>query len=418
MDTASGRARALPAADAGAGAPGAPGTPGTPGTPGIPGIPVTAGTAADGPAPADGSRTSDAPGDPALIQPPTRPRRRGGLALDLALLGVVGALLVAAAFAAWGAIERQFYSPAAFVEQYVALLADGRAADALAVPGVAVSSAALEAEGLPPTASEALLRGAALAPISDVRVVSQVQDGDITRVTIEYRARGYDGSTTFQVERDGSIGLAPTWRFAQSPLAVMNLGVSGSMVFEVNGFEIDKRQVSPEGMDADPSAPVSLLVFSPGLYSVSVDTAISSTPGVAVLSDSPFRAIPVNVQAQPTEQFLTVVQEKVEEFLTACATQEVLQPTACPFGYFVEDRIDSVPQWSIVTQPTVAVEPAGAGWNILPVEAVAHIDVDIRSIFDGRVRPTSVDVPFIVKGSIAVQPDGRVSIVVTGPDTT
>src|SRR5690606_20320521 len=130
--------------------------------------------------------------------------------------------------------------------------------------------------------------------------------------------------------------------------------------------------------------PVSLLVFSPGLYSVSVDTAISSTPGVAVLSDSPFRAIPVNVQAQPTEEFLGVVQEKVEEFLTECATQEVLQPTACPFGYFVEDRIDSLPKWSIVAQPEVAVEPDGAGWAILPAEALAHIDVDIRSLFDGR----------------------------------
>jgi hypothetical protein len=114
---------------------------------------------------------------------------------------------------------------------------------------------------------------------------------------------------------------------------------------------------------------------------------------------------------------MSVVQQKVEEFLTACATQEVLQPTACPFGFFVQDRIVSLPKWSIVQQPTVAVEPDGAGWSILAAEAVAHIDVDIRSIFDGRVRPMSEDVPFIVKGAITVQPDGTASIVVTGPDT-
>jgi hypothetical protein len=355
--------------------------------------------------------------DQPLIQPPRKPHGRGRLALDLSLLGVVGLVLVGAVFAAWGVIERQFYSPAAFVERYVDLLAEGRAADALTVSGVDVTTAELEAAGLPSTASEALLRSAALAPITDVEVVSEEQDGDITRVTIEYRAGGYDGRTTFAVERDGSIGLAPTWRFAKSPLAVMNLGVTGSMAFDVNGFEIDKRQVSPEGADADPAAPVSLLVFSPGLYSVSVDTAISSTPGVAVLSDSPFRAIPVNVQAQPTEQFLSVVQDEVEEFLTACATQEVLQPTACPFGFFVQDRITSLPAWSIVQQPTVTVEPDGAGWSILPSEAVAHIEVDIRSIFDGKVRTVSEDVPFIVKGAITVRPDGNVTIVVTGPDT-
>jgi len=354
---------------------------------------------------------------PQLVQPPAKPRRRRSLALDLTLLGVVGAVLVAAVFAAWGAIEREYYSPSAFVERYVGLLADGRAGDALAMSGVAVSSAELKAAGLPATASDALLRSAALASLDDVRVISEEVDGDVTHVTVAYTARGYDGTTTFDVERDGSIGLAPTWRFAKSPLAVMNLGVTGSMSFDVNGFQIDKRQVSPDGVDADPLAPVALLVFSPGLYSVSVDTAISSTPGVAVLSDSPFHAIPVSVQAQPTDEFVSVVQEKVEEFLTACATQQVLQPTACPFGYFVQDRIDDLPTWSIVTQPTVAVEPDGAGWRILPAEAVAHIDVGIRSIFDGRVRPLSEDVPFIVKGTITVQPDGSASIVVTGPDT-
>ncbi|MFC0198373.1 hypothetical protein ACFFIR_15990, partial [Microbacterium arthrosphaerae] len=363
-------------------------------------------------------RAARAAAAPPRVQPPRKTRARGSLALDLTLLGIVGLLLAGAVVAAWGAIERQFYSPSAFVERYVELLAEGHAADALAVPGVAVSSAELEAAGLPASASEALLRSAALAPIGDVRVVSEEQDGDVTRVTIEYEARGYDGRTTFEVERDGSIGLAPTWRFATSPLAVMNLGVTGSMAFDVNGFEIDKRQVSPDGADADPLAPVSLLVFSPGLYSVSVDTAISATPGVAVLSDSPFRAIPVNLQAQPTEEFLSVVQEKVEEFLTTCTTQQVLQPTACPFGFFVQDRIDSLPTWSIVQQPTVAVEPDGAGWSILPGEAVAHIEVDIRSLFDGRVRAVSEDVPFIVTGQIDVRPDGKVSIVVTGPDTT
>ncbi|WP_446723932.1 hypothetical protein [Microbacterium sp. CPCC 204701] len=355
---------------------------------------------------------------PELIQPPRKPQRRSRLWLDLTLLGVVGVALVGAVFAAWAAIEREFYSPSAFVERYIGLLADQRATDALAVPGVTVSTDELEGAGLAATASEALLRGAALAPISDVRVVSEEQRGEVTLVTVEYDARGYPGVTTFEVERDGSIGLAPTWRFARSPLAVMNLTVVGSMTFDVNGFTLDKRQASPDGVDADPVAPVPLLVFSPGLYSVSVDNRISSTPGVAVLSDSPFHAIPITVQAQPTEEFVGVVQQKVEEFLTACATQEVLQPTACPFGYFVQDRIDSLPAWSITRQPTVDVAPDGAGWTILPTEAVAHIEVDIRSIFDGKVREVSEDLPFIVTGAISVMPDGSLSIVVTGPDTT
>lgn len=374
---------------------------------------------ASGRAPAPPGPPASPPADapPELIQPPRKPVRRPRLALDLTLLAVVGVLLVAAVAAALGVIQREFYSPTAFVERYVAMLSDGRAAEALTVPGVTVDSADLEAAGLPSTASEALLREAALAPLTDTRVVAEEQVGEITRVTVEYTAGGYAGTTTFDVERDGSIGLAPTWRFAESPLAVMDLTVRGSMVFDVNGFTIDKRQVSVDGADADPLAALPLLVFSPGLYSVSVDTAISATPGVAVLSDSPFREIPVELQAEATDEFVAVVQKEVEDFLTTCTTQEVLQPTACPFGYFVQDRIDSLPRWSMVKQPTIAVSPDGAGWRILPAEAVAHVEVDIRSLFDGRVRAVSEDVPFIVEGSIAVQPDGKASIVVTGPDT-
>jgi hypothetical protein len=280
-----------------------------------------------------------------------------------------------------------------------------------------VDSADLEAAGLPPTADGALLRRAALGPLDNARVVAEEPSEEYIRVTVEYEAGGYPGTTSFVVERDGTIGIAPTWRFASSPLAVIDLVVKGSMSFRVNGFEVDKRQVSVEGADADPLAAVPLLVFSPGLYSVSVDTAISATPGVAVLSDSPFARIPVEIQAQATDEFVGVVQQRVEEFLTGCATQEVLQPTGCPFGYVVQDRIDSLPQWSITKQPTVAVEPEGAGWRLLPAEAVAHIEVDIRSLFDGSISHVSEDVPFVVTGTITVLPDGTATIVVTGPET-
>lgn len=351
------------------------------------------------------------------IQPPAKRGRRRTLAFDLTALVIIGVLLVAAVGAAVVVIQKEFYSPTAFVERYLGLLTDHRAAEALLVPGVAVDSAALEAAGLPSTASEALLRAAALAPLDKAAVISEQTEGDITRVTVEYEAGGYPGETTFEIERDGSIGLAPTWRFATSPLAVMDLVVKGSMIFEVNGFEIDKRQVSIDGADADPLDPLPMLVFSPGIYSVGVDTAISATPGVAVLSDSPFHEIPVEIQAEATDEFVAVVQEKVEGFLTECATQEVLQPTACPFGFVVQDRIDSLPKWSIAEQPEVRVEPDGAGWSILPAEAVAHIEVDILSLFDGTVSSVAEDVPFIVTGSISVQPDGTATIVVSGPDT-
>lgn len=346
-----------------------------------------------------------------------RPRRRPRLALDLSLLAIVGVLLVAALGAGAAILYRELYSPTAFVQRYLGLLAEGRAADALALPGVTVDSAELESAGLDGAASDALLRSAVLAQLTDIRAVSEVADGDVTHVAVTYVAGGLPGTTTFDVARLGAIGVAPTWRFATSPLAVVDLTVRGALTFEVNGFTIDRRQVAVEGPDADPLAPVPLLVFSPGAYSFSVDTSIAATPGVLVLSDSPLTGIPVDLQAQPTAEFVEVVQTEVEEFLTECATQEVLQPTGCPFGFLVEDRIDSAPEWSIVEQPTVTVVPDGANWRIPAAESTAHIAVEVVSLFDGSVSILDEDVPFSVAGTITVQPDGSVTIRLGGADT-
>jgi hypothetical protein len=169
-------------------------------------------------------------------------------------------------------------------------------------------------------------------------------------------------------------------------------------------------------VDADPAADVPMLVFTPGLYSVKVDTALASSPGVAVLSDTPLKNVPAEVQATPTDEFVKVVQQRVDEFLTQCATQQVLQPTGCPFGFVVQNRIEQPPQWSITAQPKVRLAPDGEGWRIPATTATAHIVVDIRSIYDGSLQHVDEDVPFAVAGTIQVAPDGTASIQVTAPE--
>jgi hypothetical protein len=356
----------------------------------------------------------DAPAAPIPAVPPSPPGgRRRPLALDLTLLAVVGLFLLAALGAGVATIYQQFYSPTAFALRYVDELANGHAADALNIPGVAVDSSQLEASGLPLRASDALLRSAALASLTDIHVVSTTQQGGETHVTIAYRAGGHPGTTEFTVERAGWIGVAPSWRFARSPLAVINLKLRGSMQFDVNGFEVDKRQVSDDAA-SNPEATVPLLVFSPGLYSVTVATPISESRGVAVLSNTPMKATPIDIQTQPTKEFEKAVQTRVHEFLTACAQQKVLQPTGCPFGYVEENRIIAPPTWSMVKQPAVVLAPDGEGWRIQTAPATAHIRADVRSIFDGTVRHLNEDVPFLMTGTVTVQPDGSAAISVTG----
>ncbi len=352
--------------------------------------------------------------DQGAVDEPGASRSRGRLGLDLTLLAVAGVLLLGAVTAGVVFLYQQLYSPKAFVEHYLSLLSDGHAADALAMPGVSVNSAELESSGLPLTASDALLREAALGALSDIRTVEETDVGDATQVRVSYTAGGHSGSTTFLVESNGWIGVAPAWRFARSPLSVLDVTVQGSMQFAVNGFEIDKRQVSPDRMDAAPLDPVQLLVFSPGAYRISVDTAIAATPGVDVLADKPLANVPVQLQAEPTEEFVAVVQQRVDEFLAECATQQVLQPTACPFGFVVTDRIEGDPVWSIAQNPVITVAPDGANWTIPATPASAHIDVDVVSLFDGTVSHVSEDVEFMLSGTITVQPDGSVSIRVSG----
>ncbi|HWK77833.1 hypothetical protein [Microbacterium sp.] len=349
-----------------------------------------------------------------MDQPSTTPARRR-LWFDLTALAVVGVLLLAALGAGALVLYKQFYGPSAFVTRYIDLLATGHAADALHIPGVSIDREVLERSGIDPAASEAMLRKAALAPLSDVEVVGEKTDDGVTSVTVEYVAGGHAGSSTFQVEQDGWAGVTPNWRFTQSPLAAVALTVLGADHFAVNGFEVDRNQVSAAGADAAPTDPVPLLVFTPGLYSVTVDTAIATSPGVSFLADSPLTQTPVELQTEPTDEFVGVVQDRVEEFLDECTTQEVLQPTACPFGLEVQNRIVAPPVWSITTQPTVTVEPDGGHWMIPPADAVAHIEVDIRSLYDGSVEHVSEDVPFRVDGTITILSDGSASIRVGNP---
>jgi hypothetical protein len=126
--------------------------------------------------------------------------------------------------------------------------------------------------------------------------------------------------------------------------------------------------------------------------------------------------VPVTLQAEPTQKFIDVVQQRVEEFLTNCTAQQVLQPTGCPFGFVVRNRVDQLPTWTITQQPQVSVVADGAGWRIPDTSATAHIDLTVRSLFDGALYPVSEDVPFVVNGTIAVLPDGTASIRLGGSD--
>lgn len=338
----------------------------------------------------------------------------GQLFLALGLLAVViGAIVVG-----FLALYKEFWGPGAFAERYVETIAAGDASGALAIPGVTPEFAELE-EIDRGYASEALLRSAALvSEIDDVRVVDDVAtvtgDREVHVVTLEFTLDGESDQMVFRVERDEGDGLVPAWRFETSPLAVIDLTVRGSWRFSVNDFEIDKRQISPAGVDAEPLDTISLLTFSPGVYDVSVDTAATSAPAEEVRATGLLEKIPLDIQTVPTRELTNVVQSSVENFLDeTCTTQSVLQPGDCPFGYDASWGIAQPDiEWSIATYPRTALVPDGDDWRVSSTSGVAHISLSVLCYSNGAVIPVDEDVHFTMIAEVDVRDDGGVHITI------
>ncbi|WP_105567236.1 hypothetical protein [Microbacterium halophytorum] len=357
------------------------------------------------------------------MQPATAPSRVGARrprAVEIVGFVVIGALLVAAIGAGLASLYRQFWGPTAFAERYVQLLTDGRAADALMTDGVGINADVLEQADLPAFAHDALLRSAALAEgPTDVRSVSEEPAGDgAVAVTLAYRLDDAEHETTFLVERTGWHGLVPTWRFAESPLAVLNVDVHGSWRFQANGFEVDKRQVSAAGLEAEPGDAIAMLAFAPMSYDVAVDTATTVADPVTVAVTEPLSANAAEIAAGPSEEFQQVIEDEAASWLSQeCGSRNVLLPEDCPYGYSIDNLIapGTEPEWSITSYPEIELVPDGAWWRIEPAEGVAHIELDEQSYFDGSISHVSEDVPFQIDGTVELLEDGSARIQIGAP---
>jgi hypothetical protein len=339
-------------------------------------------------------------------------RRPGALARAIVLWLCVAALLVTAVFATWGALSREVYGAGAFVREYLDALSAGDAAAALALPGVSIDREKLADAGLPAGSSDALLRTEALGKLTDVRFVSDVAESDGSRsITFEYVSGGKQGRSTFSVSSaEATFGLFPSWRFERSPLSSVSLTVVHSTSFRANGFELDTRQVAPTDQAAAFTNTVSLLTFTPSTIDFDLDTTMLRAPVQTARATDPRSVVTASVDTTPTKAFVTEVQTQLNSYLDECATQVVLQPTRCPFGQFLRDRVKTTPAWSMVTYPTVQIQPGETTWVMPATVGTAHLVVDVQSLFDGEVTTLDEDVPFTLSAFVTVREDGSLYI--------
>lgn len=304
--------------------------------------------------------------------------------------GVVFALALGVSAGAVVVLNATVFGAAGFVRVYLEAVARGDAAGALGMPGVAVD----------PQLRDDFLVDDALAGIADLRDISVVAGGGGTEVvTVAWTAGDTAAESSFTVERIGTrLGLFPEWAFAVSPVATLELTVEHDARFDLNGVSAESGVAAAD--------PVGYAVLVPGVYRIDHTSTYLEARAVDVVADSA-SVFDATLEVLPADALLEEVTIEVEARLAECATQDVLFPTACPLGRAIPNRVVSTPEWSIVEYPEFTVEPGDdfGTWLVAGVDGVAHLTVDVQSLFDGSVSTLDEDVPFTATYLVRIEAD-------------
>ena len=303
--------------------------------------------------------------------------------LLLAFLGVVTTLNVTV------------YSASGFVSSYLHAVARQDVDDARRMPGVTVSAGG----------TDELLAPGALASLTDIHLVRDTDDrGGRHTVLYGYTIGGSEGTSSFVVEHTGTrLGVFSAWRFVHSPQSLLSVTVRNGSGVVANGVTL-------------PTTPAdrvhSYRVLTPSRVVLSHSSTYLAAAKVAVLIDEPSTVAQATVNIRANPAFVREVQKELDKFLAACTTQQVLLPTGCPMGKQITDRLQSAPTWTIVDYPVVTVVPGNTAgrWQVPETQAVAHLTVRVKSIFDGSLSTFDHDVPFTVRYLITFADDGSPTI--------
>ena len=307
---------------------------------------------------------------------------------------VVFALLAAGFGATVLALNNDVFSAHGFVRSYLQALARQNSAEALAFAGVEV----------PEGASTTLLTDAALGEVRDIRFIGEVTDRAVTTVRFEYRLSMGKLSTEkqqteFQVERDGShLGLFHGWRFAESPMAVLAVTVDNDSRFSANG--VDSLTGAPEA------------VLVPGGYLLDSDTEFLTAVQAEVSAVETGGTVDARLEVTPTPAFADAAETAIATFLDACATQEVLMPTGCPFGFVEANRVVGIPKWSMSDYPraTLAAGEQPGTWVATGEGGEVALQLTVKSLFDGSTSEVEQSVPIRGSYTLTLGTDNSVTV--------
>ena len=303
--------------------------------------------------------------------------------LLLAFLGVVTTLNVTV------------YSASGFVSSYLHTVARQDVDEARRMPGVSVSAGG----------TDELLAPGTLASLTDIHLVRDTDDGGGRHTVLYgYTIGGSKGTSSFAVEHTGArLGVFSAWRFVHSPQSLLSVTVQNGSGVVANGVTLP---IIPAGQTH------SYRVLTPSRVVLSHSSTYLAAAKVAALTDEPATVAQATVNIQANPAFIREVQKELDKFLAACTTQKVLLPTGCPMGKQITDRLQNAPTWTIAKYPIVTIVPGNTvgRWQVPESQAVAHLTVKVKSIFDGTLSTFDADVPFTVRYLITFADDGSPTI--------
>lgn len=309
---------------------------------------------------------------------------------------VLGVLLaVGLALALLGLINRLVYGPTGPVRAYFSALQEGRGGAALGILGASA----------PEGAGAALLDGQGLRQASaglEGLDFSQVEfvEGDRARVTASYRLDGREGQTVFEVQKVGSHwGVFDHWQLrAPESLPLVEVSVGSAQAATLNGVK-----VPVEGSGS------SFAVLYPASVTLSYESVLLRAESESLLVQGPQDSGQgLGLVLEPSEAARTQVQQQVRAWLDACATQDSLYPSACPFEYDFSGRVDGAVAWSVLAYPETELSFEKGQWALKAGQGKAQLVFTELDLLTGERRQVKREVPFKVAGRLSQEDEALV----------
>ncbi|MER3390472.1 MAG: hypothetical protein RJQ01_10605 [Microcella sp.] len=201
------------------------------------------------------------------------------------------------------------------------------------------------------------------------------------------------------------LGVIPQWSFETPPVRSLEVGVDQHDEFVVN----DVRLASAAAGET-----ARLTGFVPARLDIGVaDPFVDAAPRSLRLTASAPRL--VVLEAEPTARLERGVLQEVTAFLLGCVEQEVLQPTGCPFGRSIDDRVLGLPEWQLVREPVITLSASSTPgtWEMRALAEVG-LRVTVQRLFDGRISDVDTTLTATVTGEVVMR-DGTPRLTIAPP---